>query len=126
MLWEYSFYLHICVISIGFGSATGESPIVVVADQIVAPNQQFTINITIDFAVPITGAQFNLLFDNLIATVNSVTKGYLFIRDSASTIFNDGTINRTFRMFPLKYNMFCILLALGQNSLISPYMSNEK
>ena len=82
-----------CAISIGFGSAAGESPIVVVADQIVTPNQQFTVNITIDPAVPITGAQFNLLFDSSIATVNSVTEGDLFTQDGASTIFNDGTID---------------------------------
>ena len=82
-----------CAISIGFGSAAGESPIVVVADQIVTPNQQFTINVTIDPAVPITGAQFNLLFDSAIATVDSVTEGDLFTRNGASTIFNGGTID---------------------------------
>ncbi|MDF1533987.1 MAG: putative Ig domain-containing protein, partial [Methanosarcinaceae archaeon] len=83
----------ICAISIGFGSAAGESPIVVVADQIVTPNQQFTVNITIDPAVAITGAQFNLLFDSSIATVNSVIEGDLFTQDGASTIFNNGTID---------------------------------
>ena len=82
-----------CAISIGFGSAAGESPIVVVADQAVTPNQQFTVNITIDPTVSITGAQFNLLFDSSIATVNSVTEGDLFTQDGASTIFNDGTID---------------------------------
>ena len=82
-----------CAISIGFGSAAGESPIIVVADQIVTPNQQFTVNVTIDPAVPITGAQFNLLFDSSIATVNSVTEGDLFTQDGASTILNDGTID---------------------------------
>jgi len=83
----------ICAISIGFGSAAGESPIVVVADQIVTPNQQFMVNITINPTVPITGAQFNLLFDSSIATVNSVTEGDLFTQNGASTIFDDGTID---------------------------------
>ena len=82
-----------CAISIGFGSAAGESPIVVVADQIVTPNQQFTVNVTIDPAVAITGAQFDLLFDSSIATVNSVTEGDLFTQDGASTLFNSGTID---------------------------------
>ncbi|HJH28204.1 MAG TPA: hypothetical protein C5S51_00660 [Methanosarcinaceae archaeon] len=82
-----------CAISIGFGSAAGESPIVVVADQIVTPNQQFTVDVTIDPTVAITGAQFNLLFDSSIATVNSVTEGDLFTQDGASTIFDDGTID---------------------------------
>ncbi|NOR47416.1 MAG: hypothetical protein GQ533_05155, partial [Methanosarcinaceae archaeon] len=82
-----------CAISIGFGSAAGESPIVVVADQIVTPNQQFTVNVTIDPAVAITGAQFDLLFDSSIATVNSVTEGDLFTQDGASTIFSSGTID---------------------------------
>lgn len=82
-----------CAISIGFGSAAGESPIVVVADQIVTPNQQFTVNVTIDPAVAITGAQFDLLFDSSIATVNSVTEGGLFTQDGASTLFNSGTID---------------------------------
>ena len=83
----------ICVISIGSGSAAVESPILLVADQIVAPNQQFKVNITIDPAVPITGAQFNLLFDSPIATVNSITEGNLFTQNGASTIFNGGTID---------------------------------
>lgn len=82
-----------CAISIGFGSAAGESPIVVVADQIVTPNQQFTVDVTIDPAVAITGAQFDLLFDSSIATVNSVTEGDLFTQDGASTLFNSGTID---------------------------------
>ncbi|MDA0524410.1 putative Ig domain-containing protein [Methanococcoides alaskense] len=61
--------------------------------QVVAPNQPFTIDISIDPSEPITGAQFDLLFDGQLVTVDSVIEGDLFSQDGASTLFNIGTTN---------------------------------
>jgi len=61
--------------------------------QTITPNQPFTLTIPITPATPITGAQFNLLFNSSLATVNSVTEGDLLNQDGASTLFNSGTIN---------------------------------
>ncbi|HUV82326.1 MAG TPA: putative Ig domain-containing protein [archaeon] len=63
------------------------------SSQTVAPNQPFTLIIPITPATPITGAQFDLLFDSSLATVTSVTEGNLLNQDSASTLFNSRSIN---------------------------------
>jgi len=41
----------------------------------------------------ITGAQFDLLFENSLATVPTVTEGNLMNQNCASTFFSSGTIN---------------------------------
>jgi hypothetical protein len=44
-------------------------------------------------STPIVCAQFDLIFDNSLATVTSVTEGNLLNQDGAATLFNSGTIN---------------------------------
>lgn len=63
------------------------------ATQTVARNQPFTLSIPITPATPITGAQFNLLYDGSMATVTSVTEGNLLNQNGATTLFSSGTIN---------------------------------
>jgi len=61
--------------------------------QIVAPNQPFNIDVSINPDTAITGAQFELLFDSQMLRADSVTEGNLLNQDGAVTLFNSGTIN---------------------------------
>ncbi|MDD5615296.1 MAG: PGF-pre-PGF domain-containing protein [Candidatus Methanoperedens sp.] len=58
--------------------------------------QDFIINISIDpFNNPITGAQFNLLFDSSVLEIKSITEGSLFNQNGANTAFNSGILNNS-------------------------------
>ncbi|MCD4807513.1 MAG: DNRLRE domain-containing protein [Methanococcoides sp.] len=59
------------------------------SDQI-APGETFTVDVLIDPAVPITGAQLDLLFDGSKLTAGSVAEGNLFDQNGASTFFSSG------------------------------------
>ena len=79
-------------------SANNESPldsVVSITSSITqtTPGETFTLTIPITPATPLTGAQFDLLFDNSLATVTTVTEGNLLNQDGATTLFNSGTIN---------------------------------
>ncbi|AKB25974.1 hypothetical protein MSMTP_2505 [Methanosarcina sp. MTP4] len=63
-------------------------------DQIVTPNQPFTIDVRIDPSTPIVAAQFDLQFDSLMVRANSVSEGNLLKQDGAGTLFNS-TINNS-------------------------------
>ncbi len=63
--------------------------------QILAPNQPFTIDIRIEPRTPITGAQFDLLFNSSMLRADSVTEGNLLNQNGAGTLFNNGTINNS-------------------------------
>ncbi|MDA0524644.1 disaggregatase related repeat-containing protein [Methanococcoides alaskense] len=56
----------------------------------VTPGETFTVDVLIDPAVPITGAQLDLLFDGSKLTAGSVTEGNLFDQNGASTFFSSG------------------------------------
>ncbi|MDW7775651.1 MAG: putative Ig domain-containing protein [Methanosarcinales archaeon] len=73
----------------------GSSVTITPSAQTIAPSQPFTLTIPITPATPITGAQFDLLYDSSLATVTSVTEGNLLNQDGASTLFNSGTIDNT-------------------------------
>ncbi|MDF1557231.1 MAG: PGF-pre-PGF domain-containing protein [ANME-2 cluster archaeon] len=55
----------------------------------------FTISVYVEPDVPISGGQFNLVFDSSLVSVTGVTEGDLLNQDGASTIFNPGTINNS-------------------------------
>ena len=57
------------------------------------PGETFTLTIPITPATPITGAQFDLLFDGSMATITTVTEGNLLNQDDATILFNSGTID---------------------------------
>jgi hypothetical protein len=61
----------------------------------VTPGEQFTINIIVEPNNPIAGAQFNMIFNPSLVTVNNVSKGNLFSKNNASTYFIPGTINNS-------------------------------
>ncbi|MDO8725723.1 MAG: PGF-pre-PGF domain-containing protein [Candidatus Methanoperedens sp.] len=64
--------------------------------QIGEVGQDFSINISIDpFNNPITGAQFNLLFDSSVLEIKSITEGNLFNQNGANTAFNSGILNNS-------------------------------
>ena len=64
-----------------------------------APNQpihsgeQFTVNIVVEPGTAIAGMQFDLTFDPLLVTADSVEEGNLLTQDGASTYFNPGEID---------------------------------
>ncbi len=63
-------------------------------DQIVTPNQPFTIDVRVDPETPIVAAQFDLQFDSSMVRANSVSEGNLLKQDGAGTLFNS-TINNS-------------------------------
>ncbi len=63
--------------------------------QIVAPNQPFDIDVSINPDTAITGAQFDLQFDSSKVRADSVTEGNLLNQDGAGTLFNNGTIDNS-------------------------------
>ncbi|MDW7775892.1 MAG: putative Ig domain-containing protein [Methanosarcinales archaeon] len=80
------------------GTASGASDSiisVVPSSSQIIPGQTFTLTIPITPAVPMNGAQLNLLYDSSLARVNSVTEGNFLDQDGANTLFNSGTINNS-------------------------------
>jgi hypothetical protein len=65
------------------------------ATQHVDVGQNFTINVYIGPDVPISGGQFDLLFDSSLVQVTGISEGNLLNQDGASTIFNSGNINNS-------------------------------
>jgi hypothetical protein len=63
--------------------------------QPVVPGQQFIVNIRVEPADPIVGAQFNLSFNPSLVSVLRITEGNLFNQNDASTFFLPGLINNT-------------------------------
>lgn len=61
--------------------------------QTVAPEQTFTVDVLVEPAVAIAGAQFNLSFDSELVTAISVTEGNLFNQGGCGTFFLPGTID---------------------------------
>ena len=55
--------------------------------------EQFTIDVLVDPGTAIAGAQFDLAFDPLLVTVDSVAEGNLLSQDGAATYFKAGTID---------------------------------
>ena len=66
------------------------------ASKIIEKGQDFTVNVTVDpVGSPITGAQFNLLFNGSFVEVKNVSEGNLFKQKGASTLFNPGILNNS-------------------------------
>ena len=63
--------------------------------QTVLSNEPFTVNVTVNPAVPIAGAQFDLSFNSSLVTANSVAEGNLLKQGGANTYFSPGTIDNT-------------------------------
>lgn len=66
------------------------------ASKIIEKGQDFTVNVSVDpVGSPITGAQFNLLFNSSFVEVKNVSEGNLFKQKGAITLFNPGTLNNS-------------------------------
>ncbi len=66
------------------------------SSQTVQKGQQFIVNISIDPAGnPISGAQFNLMFNGSLASINKISGGNLLNSSGAKTMFNPGVINNS-------------------------------
>lgn len=78
-----------------FGSACTPSTPVSVSptSQTVASGQTFTVDILLDPAVAIAGAQFDLSFDPSLVTAISVAEGNLLNQGGCGTFFLPGTID---------------------------------
>ena len=64
-------------------------------DYTVPRNENFTVNITVNQTVPITGVQLDLSFNPSLVSVNNVTNGTLLTQDGAEAYFINGTIDNT-------------------------------
>jgi len=66
------------------------------SNQNVSIGQNFAVDVVVDpRGIAIAGVQFDLTFDPLLVTANSVTEGHLLDQGGASTYFDTGTINNT-------------------------------
>ena len=65
------------------------------ASQVVEKGEEFNINISINPAdVPISAAQFNLLFNSSVMNLKKVTEGDFLKQGGAQTTFNSGTMDK--------------------------------
>jgi len=85
------------------------------ATQHVDVGQNFTINVYIGPDVPISGGQFNLLFDSSLVQVTGISEGNLLNQDGANTIFNPGTIDNSQGIVTNVYGAI-----LGKSNVTSP------
>ncbi|HUV82329.1 MAG TPA: cohesin domain-containing protein [archaeon] len=85
------------------------------ATQHVDVGQNFTINVYIGPDVPISGGQFDLLFDSSLVQVTGISEGNLLNQEGASTIFNPGIINNSQGIVTDVYGAI-----LGKSNVSSP------
>ncbi|MDP3103048.1 MAG: cohesin domain-containing protein [Candidatus Methanoperedens sp.] len=95
-----STYLRLSVIVlIILGSAAGAAPVEVSVTSDVDSieiGQPLSINISIDpVGNPITGAQFNILFNGSVIEIENITEGVLFKQNGSNTAFSSGVLNNT-------------------------------
>lgn len=80
----------------GIGTAAPVEIGIYPASGIIEKGQDFTVNVSVDPAGnPITGAQFNLLFDGSFVDVKNVSEGNLLKQKGAITLFNPGILNNS-------------------------------
>lgn len=84
--------------------------------QSVEEGQDFTISIYVEPDAPISGAQFNLLFDSSLVSVNSISEGNLFNQEGDSTLFN--TAASIDNSEGIVSNVFGLII--GKNNITTP------
>lgn len=92
------FFLAIILLSsrIAVGSSIPIEVSIQAPSQFVNEGQEFTINISIDpLNNPISGAQFNLVFNGSLGRIKNISEGDLFKINGAKTLFNHGVLNNT-------------------------------
>jgi hypothetical protein len=83
--------------------------------QLVERNQSFTVNISIEPDAPISGAQFNFIFNNSLANIKSVQEGNMLSQTGAKTYFSNGTVDSSTGLIKHIYSS-----VLGNSSVSSP------
>jgi len=83
----------IALLFVGSACATPTPVSISPASQTVAPEQTFTVDVLVEPAVAIAGAQFDLSFDASLVTAISVSEGDLFNQGGCGTFFLPGTID---------------------------------
>jgi len=77
------------------GTALAETVVSISPEtQSVGENQDFTLNIYIEPDAPISGAQFDLIFDNSLVNVREIREGDLF-KQKGTTMFSQGSIDNS-------------------------------
>ncbi|MBN1624692.1 MAG: PGF-pre-PGF domain-containing protein [Clostridia bacterium] len=84
--------------------------------QSVEEGQDFTISVYVNPDVPISGAQFNLLFDSSLVSVNSISEGNLFNQAGDPTLFN--TAASIDNSQGIVSNVFGLII--GKNNITTP------
>jgi len=75
-------------------AGTGETTVFVSpSDQAVCQGDVFTVDVAVNPAAPVSGAQFNLCFNPNVLVANGVAEGNLLNQDGADTYFNAGAID---------------------------------
>ena len=75
------------------GNAQAAQVIIYPSNKTVNQGETFSINISVDpQGTSISGAQLNILFNESVLNVNSITEGNLFKKNGANTFFNSGVI----------------------------------
>ncbi|WP_440954679.1 PGF-pre-PGF domain-containing protein [Methanosarcina sp. Mfa9] len=82
--------------------------------QSVEENQDFILSIYIEPDAPISGAQFNLIFDESLVNVREIREGDLF-KQKGTTMFSQGTIDNSQGTVTGVYG-----LVLGKNMVTAP------
>ncbi|KAF5436899.1 Cohesin domain-containing protein [Candidatus Methanophagaceae archaeon] len=81
--------------NVNFDVDTTTTVTISIGDYTVPRNENFTVNITVNQTVPITGVQLDLSFNPSLVSVTSVTNGSLLTQDGAEAYFINGTIDNT-------------------------------
>ncbi|OEU41158.1 hypothetical protein BGV40_16540 [Methanosarcina sp. Ant1] len=83
--------------------------------QLVERNQSFTVNISIEPDAPISGAQFDFIFNKSLANIKSVQEGNMLSQNGAKTYFSNGTVDSSTGLIKHIYSS-----VLGNSSVSSP------
>ena len=85
---------------------------VVPSKTVLAPNEAFTVDVIIEPAVGIAGAQFDLDFNPQAVQVGAITEGDLFKQGGAQTYFMQGMVDNTTGQIK---NVVSVVLGAGQS-----------
>lgn len=81
-------------IELDLTAGTGETTVFVFpSDRAVCQGDVFTVDVAVNPAAPVAGAQFNLCFNPSVVIANSVVEGNLLNQDGAKTVFSAGAID---------------------------------
>lgn len=79
--------------------------------QVIEPGKEFTINVSIDpGGIPITGAQFNLIYNSSMIDIIDVSEGDLFRQNGSATWFYSGNISQG-----ILFNVLDVIITPGGN-----------